>query len=101
MEERSVDQPAAKDDSPSAFDIVQDQGKGKGAVHHHASSSGIAFPNPRSLSDSDFSSKATVDTPENTVRPADESHPLESEGKSKTLIQALDSLPIWNLFSGL
>ena len=59
MEERSVDRPAAKDDGPSTFDIVQDQGKGQGAVHHHASSSGIAFPNSRSLPDSDFSSKAT------------------------------------------
>ena len=84
MEERSVEQDAAKDDGPSAFDIVQDQGKGKGAVHHHASSSGIAFPNSCSLPDSDFSSKATVDTPQDTVRLADESHPLESEGKYKT-----------------
>ena len=84
MEERSVDPPAAKDDGPSAFDIVQDQGKGKGAVHHHACSSGIAIPNSRSLPDSNFSSKATVDTPQNTVRLADESHPLESEGQSKT-----------------
>ena len=82
MEERSVEQDAAKDDGLSAFYIVQDQGKGKGAVHHHASSSGIAFPN--SLPNSDFSSKATVDTPQDTVRLADESHSMESKGKYKT-----------------
>jgi len=84
MEKHGVDQDAVKDDGPSASDIVQDQGKGKGALHHHASSSGIALPNTCSLPDSDFSSKATVDSPHDVVRLADESHPLESEGKYMT-----------------